>query len=113
LADWQQLRRVKKAPVTQTAVDGIRREAVKAGISMQQALELCCQRGWTGFKAEWVQEVPRGADAQPITSPSGAAVAQTAALLAQQAEAGRRANSPEAQAARLAAMAKVKGTANV
>jgi hypothetical protein len=106
--DWLQLRKAKKAPVTQTAVDGIRREALKAGISMQQALELCCQRGWTGFKAEWVKEGPRGADVQPITAPSGAAVAQTAALLAQQAEAGRRANSPEAQAARRAAMAKFR-----
>jgi hypothetical protein len=40
-------------------------------------------------------------------APGVSAVAQTAALLAQQAEAGRRANSPEARAARLAAMARL------
>lgn len=44
-------------------------------------------------------------------APGVSAVAQTAALLAQQAEAGKRANSPEAQAARRAAMAKLKGVA--
>jgi hypothetical protein len=51
--------------------------------------------------------------AAAAAAPGVSAVAQTAALLAQQAEAGRRANSPEAQAARLAAMAKVKGAAHV
>ena len=52
--DWLQLRKAKKAAVTQTAVDGIEREARKAGVSLQTALETCCARGWTGFKAEWM-----------------------------------------------------------
>jgi uncharacterized protein YdaU (DUF1376 family) len=52
--DWLQLRKAKKAAVTQTAVDGIEREARKAGVSLQVALETCCARGWTGFKAEWM-----------------------------------------------------------
>ncbi len=56
LADWTTLRRAKKAPVTQTAIDGIRREAGKAGLTMQQALAMSCERGWTGFKAEWVMQ---------------------------------------------------------
>ena len=54
--DWLQLRKAKKAAVTQTAVDGIEREARKAGVSLQVALETCCARGWTGFKAEWMAE---------------------------------------------------------
>jgi hypothetical protein len=33
---------------------GIEREAAKARISLQDALETCCARGWAGFKAEWV-----------------------------------------------------------
>jgi hypothetical protein len=40
--------------VTATAVAGIRREASKAGISLEDALRICCARGWRGFKAEWV-----------------------------------------------------------
>lgn len=53
-SDWIALRKAKRAPVTETAIAGIRREAEKAGMTIQDALELCCQRGWTGFKAEWV-----------------------------------------------------------
>jgi hypothetical protein len=54
--DWLKLRKEKKAAVTQTALDGIEREARKAGVSLQVALETCCERGWTGFKAEWMKE---------------------------------------------------------
>jgi uncharacterized protein YdaU (DUF1376 family) len=53
--DWLKLRKAKKAAVTQTALDGIQREADKARVSLQTALETCCERGWTGFKAEWMQ----------------------------------------------------------
>ena len=53
--DWITLRKSKKAAVTQTALDGIEREAKKAGVSLQTALETCCERGWTGFKAEWME----------------------------------------------------------
>jgi len=53
--DWLKLRKAKKAAVTQTAIDGIQREADNAGVSLQTALEMCCERGWTGFKAEWLQ----------------------------------------------------------
>ena len=54
--DWLTLRKTKKAAVTQTALDGIIREAGKAGISLQAALETCCARGWTGFKADWLKD---------------------------------------------------------
>ena len=53
--DWLSLRKAKRAAVTQTAIDGIEREAKKAGVSLQAALETCCARGWTGFKADWLQ----------------------------------------------------------
>jgi uncharacterized protein YdaU (DUF1376 family) len=56
--DWLKLRKAKKAAVTQTALDGIQREADKARVSLQTALETCCERGWTGFKAEWMQSQP-------------------------------------------------------
>ena len=54
--DWLSLRKAKKAAVTQTAIDGIAREASKAGVSLQTALETCCARGWTGFKADWLKD---------------------------------------------------------
>ena len=49
------VRKSKKAAVTELAILGIRREAVKAGIELEQALTTCCERGWASFKAEWVQ----------------------------------------------------------
>jgi len=54
--DWKSLRKVKRAAVTQTAIDGIECEAKKAGVSLQVALETCCARGWTGFKADWLKD---------------------------------------------------------
>jgi uncharacterized protein YdaU (DUF1376 family) len=54
--DWVSLRKAKRAAVTQTALDGIAREASKAGVSLQTALETCCARGWTGFKADWLKD---------------------------------------------------------
>jgi hypothetical protein len=53
-ADWVTLRKAKKAPPTLAAVSGIEREAAAAGMTLAEALEICCQRGWAGFKAEWV-----------------------------------------------------------
>ena len=53
--DFIKLRKGLKAPVTETALKGLDREARKAGISLQEVLELCCQNGWRGFKAEWLQ----------------------------------------------------------
>jgi uncharacterized protein YdaU (DUF1376 family) len=55
---WQSfslIRKAKRAPITDVAMLGIRREAVKAGIELEQALTICCERGWAGFKAEWMQ----------------------------------------------------------
>lgn len=53
-ADWLAHRKAKKATVTKTVVDGIKSEAAKASIALSDALAMCCQRGWVGFKAEWM-----------------------------------------------------------
>ena len=52
-ADFLQVRKAKRSPLTATALAGIEREAAKAGIGLQQALEVCCESGWAGFKADW------------------------------------------------------------
>lgn len=53
--DFQTLRRAKKAPLTNSAISRIEKEAGKAGILLEAALIECCARGWTGFKADWVK----------------------------------------------------------
>lgn len=52
-SDFTALRTKRRAPITETALKGIQREAEKAGITLEEALSTCCERGWQGFKAEW------------------------------------------------------------
>jgi hypothetical protein len=54
--DFCQQRKAKGAKLTQTAMDGIQREADKAGWTLEDALREVCSRGWAGFKAEWVSD---------------------------------------------------------
>jgi hypothetical protein len=51
--DFLAIRKAKRAPLTATALDGIKREAGKAGITLEDALRVCVERGWQAFKAEW------------------------------------------------------------
>lgn len=53
--DFVSLRKAKKAPVTNTVIDGIVKEATKLGWSLEQALREMCTQGWQGFKADWVK----------------------------------------------------------
>ena len=52
--DFLSNRKAKKSPLTQTALDGIAREAAQAGITLAVAIRTCTERGWAGFKAEWL-----------------------------------------------------------
>jgi uncharacterized protein YdaU (DUF1376 family) len=52
--DFQTIRKAKRSPLTETALAGIAREAEAAGLPLVRALEICCQNGWQGFKADWV-----------------------------------------------------------
>ena len=54
--DFVKHRRTKKAQVTQTVIDGIAREAQKAGWSLDDALRETIVRNWQSFKADWVAD---------------------------------------------------------
>lgn len=53
--DFKALRSRKKAPITERVLKTIRNEAAKVGMSLSQAIELMCVRGWTGFDSTWVK----------------------------------------------------------
>lgn len=55
-SDFLVLRKAKKLPITETALQGIKREAEKAGLDLNQAITICCERGWGSFKADWLKE---------------------------------------------------------
>lgn len=52
--DYLEVRKAKKAKWTETALKGLQREAQKANLNLEQVMQICCERGWTGFKAEWI-----------------------------------------------------------
>jgi uncharacterized protein YdaU (DUF1376 family) len=54
--DWIQHRKSIKASVTQTVINGLVRESAKARIALSDAMAMTCERGWRGFKADWVSE---------------------------------------------------------
>ena len=67
---WQEfktLRKAKKAPITQRAIDAITNEANKAGWTLEKALEECVVRGWQAFKSDWVTPKANPADRVRLT----------------------------------------------
>ena len=63
-SDWLQLRKTKKASVTNTVINGARLEAEKIGWTLEQFLVEWCTRGSQGLKAEWIQEKQKPSFAQ-------------------------------------------------
>ena len=53
--DWLQLRKGKKAAVTQTVLDAARDEAVKAMLPLESFLQIWCFRGSQGLQADWLK----------------------------------------------------------
>lgn len=49
--DFISHRKTKKAAITHTAMEGFKREAAKAGISITEAVTIAIDRGWIGFNA--------------------------------------------------------------
>jgi uncharacterized protein YdaU (DUF1376 family) len=62
-ADYLALRNKQKKPLTETALKGLQREAEKAKKPLVDVLQICCERGWIGFKSEWIEE--SGQSAKP------------------------------------------------
>ncbi len=54
-ADFQQLRKSKRAPVTDTVVAEARLECEKAGVTLERFLTIWCMRGSQGLQAEWLR----------------------------------------------------------
>lgn len=54
--DYLKIRKAQKKPWTPTAQKLMENEAKKANLTLQDAMEICCARGWVGFKAEWASK---------------------------------------------------------
>lgn len=60
-ADWLTLRSKKNAPVTQTVIKSAIKEAEKAGMHLEQFLQIWCARGSQGLEASWLKDSERNA----------------------------------------------------
>jgi hypothetical protein len=52
--DYMTVRKAKRAPMTATALKLLNGEATKAGLSLQAAVSICCERSWASLKADWL-----------------------------------------------------------
>jgi hypothetical protein len=64
--DWVALRKSKKAPITQTVLNGAVTEAKILGWPLEKFLAEWCSRGSQGLKAEWIVK-PNPADKVRLT----------------------------------------------
>lgn len=58
-ADWLQLRKTKKAPVTETVLTSAQDESAKAGMTLNDFLSVWCARGSQGLQADWLKPSER------------------------------------------------------
>lgn len=97
--DWLAFRKVRRAPLTRTALDGVIREAGKAGITVGEAVRIAAEKPWVGFKADWDWRsggAPQGRVIDHATGtvvdtsdPYAAAKAQAARIMAKWEKEGR------------------------
>lgn len=57
VSDWMKVRKNKKATNTETALKRILIQISKAKISPKEAIELCVEKSWSGFEAEWYENL--------------------------------------------------------
>jgi uncharacterized protein YdaU (DUF1376 family) len=67
-ADYMEVRRAKRGgKFTTTAAKGLIRGAADAGITVERAVEACCEYGWIGFRADWYADRMQAASRRPAT----------------------------------------------
>jgi hypothetical protein len=54
--------------MTESALIALRKEAIKAGMSLELALIEAMARNWKGFKASWMQQSARSTDTKQRTA---------------------------------------------
>lgn len=70
-ADWLKVRKGKKLAPNKTGIDGVLRELAKAGMTPDQGIRLCCERGWGGFNPAWLANVqPRASPVRQQATPA-------------------------------------------
>jgi Helix-turn-helix domain len=107
------LRDKLKAPLTPTALDGIRREADLAGWPLEAALSEMAARGWRGFKADWVKDSAKPGNGVPVVSVDPITQAEKTAALYRRMGRDDDAKVQEDRAARLRSSGQVQSIGSI
>ena len=54
--DWLTVRKKKRASNTQTALNGLINQIEKTSLSTNEAIKLCVENSWSGFKADYIKD---------------------------------------------------------
>ncbi len=54
--DFKKHRVAKNAQVTNRVINGLRKQATKAGLNLSEAMEMMIVNNWQGFNADWVKK---------------------------------------------------------
>lgn len=72
--DWLAVRKAKRAAETKTAIAGVLKNIAAYGISADEGIQICCERGWAGFEGAWLNA--RASPDKPVPVSTNAAVMQ-------------------------------------
>ncbi|WP_051289072.1 hypothetical protein [Chryseobacterium daeguense] len=56
IEDWFTVRDKKRAPYTETALNGLTNECEKNNFPISEAVRICAESSWQGFKYKWLDE---------------------------------------------------------
>jgi len=68
-SDWLKVRKTKKSESTKTGIDGVLQKIADAGMTADQGIRICCERGWAGFNSAWIENSQQQARASPSAKP--------------------------------------------
>lgn len=63
--DWMKVRKDKKASNTKTSLKQFLNECKKHNYPVSDAVKICAERGWKGFKFEWLNETDKSTSGNP------------------------------------------------
>lgn len=55
-AEWMAVRKAKRLTLTKTAMDNMITEAGKAGLTLNDAIQMCIKKSWGGFEAKFLKD---------------------------------------------------------
>jgi hypothetical protein len=62
VSDYIDMRKLKKASLSKTVFDSILKECNDNNFEVSEALKICLEKNWIGFKYEWVKNINKNND---------------------------------------------------